>query len=392
MIGKVELNIADLFFELLLVAIGNRDRMTRPLSDKEWKEVLEMSIKQSLAGIIFAGVERLPKEEWPPQIFILQWLGLVTQIERRNRLTTDVCKEISNTFEHDGFKACVLKGQANHVYYPKELRNRRTCGDIDVWVQPHKDDRLTDDAYRNPIRTVLEYVQNSFDMNGLCWLHANIRSIRGVPVEVHLRPSFMNEPIRNIRFLKVFEDFNNCTCLKEIEDGVVIPAMKPEFDIVYQMNHIYRHLMDEGVGLRQVVDYYFLLCSWNKQHERTKEDTMKIVGQLGMARFARALMWVLQELFELPEEYLLCPVSESDGRFLLNEMMISGNFGHHDPRLEAIGTEGGYFKMRIGQAWRRCKRNMRFLTSYPEEVVWEPFTRVWHFMWKKLELWKYGGL
>ena len=102
-------------------------------------------------------------------------------------------------------------------------------------------------------------------------------------------------------------------------------------------------------------------------------------------------MYVLQELFEMPEECLLCPVSVSDGQFLLNEMMISGNFGHHDPRLEAIGTEGGYFQMRIGQAWRRCKRNMRFLTSYPEEVVWEPYTRVAHFIWKKLELWKYGG-
>ena len=165
--------------------------------------------------------------------------------------------------------------------------------------------------------------------------------------------------------------------------------MKVDDDVIYQMNHIYRHLIDEGVGLRQVVDYYFMLTAWNKQHTRTKEDTMKIVSWLGMKRFAGALMYVLREMLGMPEENLLCPVSVKDGEFLMNEIVMSGNFGHNDPRMGAVSTSGGYIGRRLSQACRRFKRNMRFLTSYPSEVIWEPIVRVEHFVWKKLKLWRF---
>lgn len=49
-----------------------------------------------------------------------------------------------------------------------------------------------------------------------------------------------------------------CRVVKEV-DGVKIPAMRVAEDVIYQMNHIYWHLIDEGVGLRQIIDYYFCL-------------------------------------------------------------------------------------------------------------------------------------
>ena len=109
---------------------------------------------------------------------------------------------------------------------------------------------------------------------------------------------------------------------------------------------------------------------------------------LGMKRFAGALMYVLRELLGMSSEYLLCEPVEKDGKFLMEEILMSGNFGHQDPRMGEIAA-GGYLKSRISQAWRRFKRNMRFLTSYPGEVIWEPIVRVKHFIWKKLKLWMY---
>lgn len=373
-----------LFFELLQVAIGNRNKLTRPLSDKEWRQMLDMSVKQSLAGIVFAGVEKLPKEQWPFQNVLFEWIGLVTEIESRNRQTTEACKDLCGKLEIDGFKACVLKGQANHSYYPKELRNRRTCGDIDIWAKPNTEVR----GQRSDVRTVLEYVDENWERTGLCWLHCNFNHRSGVPVEVHFHPSFMNEPIRNRRFLKHFSDFDDCVCKKEIEDGVVIPAMKPEYDAIFQMNHIYRHLIDEGVGLRQIVDYYMLLRSVHDSGlmvQRFKEERMRVIEQFGMKRFAGALMYVLREVLAMPEEYMLCAASEKDGKFLLNEIMLAGNFGHSDPRMGALNTEN-VTNRRLSQAGRRFKRNMRFLTSYPSEVIFEPYARLWHFAWKKLGL------
>ena len=260
------------------------------------------------------------------------------------------------------------------------MKNRRSCGDEDVWVVPKKESK-------HPGKEVVEYVDANYTMDVLCWLHNGFTDESGVPVEVHLRPSFMSEPCKNRRFQKHFADILSCKTVTELE-GAVIPCMKVDEDVIYQMNHIYRHLIDEGVGMRQVVDYFYLLKSWDEQHKRSKEETIKIVYWLGMKRFAGALMFVLKELLGMPEEYLLCPASIEDGNFLLNEIIMSGYFGHNDPRMGSITSEGGYLQRRASQALRRFKRNMRFLTSFPGEVIWEPIVRVEHFVWKKLKMWK----
>ena len=371
----------NLFIELLQVSLGTRDGLSKVPLTAEWNAVYDEAERQAVEGIMLAGIEHLPKDQRPPQDILLQWIGVCQQIEVQNVLTTKTCHKVCKQLEKDGYLACVLKGQSNYRYYPKEMKNRRSCGDIDVWVVPDND------GCKHPVRKVLEYVQANFDMNGLCWLHTSHVAKSGVPVEIHLRPSFMSEPCKNRRFQKYFGNLAACRDSVDI-DGEAIPVMKVEEDVIYQMNHIYRHLIDEGVGLRQIIDYFFLLTSWNKIHTRSKEETMKIVSWLGMEKFAGALMYVLREVCGMNNEMLLCPASISDGRFLMNEIMLSGNFGQGDPRMAEIKGQG-YFSSRASQACRRFKRNMRFLTSYPGEVIWEPIVRVEHLMWKKLKLWRF---
>lgn len=371
-----------MFFELIQLSLGVRDQFSRTPTAAEWATLLEDAQKQALTGILLCGIERLQKEQQPPQEILFQWIGLTVQIEQSNLLTTKACFRLVDKLGIDGFKTCILKGQANHAYYPKELANRRNCGDVDAWVIP-KEGRCE----KEDVRCVMNYFGKNYTLTGLCWLHASMNDEKGIPIEVHFRPSFMNEPIRNRRFQNHFRDIEQCSCNKEI-DGGLLPAMKIDEDVIYQMNHIYRHLIDEGVGLRQVVDYYFLLCAWNENHTRTKEGTMKIVSWLGMKRFAGALMYVLREVCGMPDELLLCPASVKDGQFLLCEIMQAGNFGHGDARMEAVKGSEGRLRFQLGRAWRRIKRNMRFLTSYPGEVIWEPYARAWHFAWKKLGMWR----
>ncbi len=145
------------------------------------------------------------------------------------------------------------------------------------------------------------------------------------------------------------------------------------------------------MGLRQVIDYYWLLRRFNDERlvDIDKATVMEFVSWFGMRKFSGALMYVLKELLRMPSGYLLCEPSEKDGKFLMNEILLSGNFGHNDPRMGDVAI-GGYLKSRISQAWRRFKRNMRFFWSYPGEVIWEPIVRVEHFAWKKLGMWKCG--
>lgn len=382
------MKIEELFFELIQVAIGQRERLSRNPTNKEWAELDAMSSKQSLTGVVFYGVEKLPMEQWPAQDILFQWMGDVSLIENWNNLTSKACQDLCRQLETDDFQCCIMKGQANHVYYPSELRNRRTCGDIDVWTVPKEGRRIRNATLcsaekKEDVRKTLEYLKGKYELTGLCWLHANMTHESGVPVEVHFFPSFMNSPIKNRRFLKYFHDIKECTCLKDI-NGIQIPAMKIDYDVIYQMNHIYRHLIDEGVGLRQVLDYYMVLKAWHKEEgSRKKEGVMQTVRCLGMGRFASALMYVLQKVFAMPDEWLLCEPSEKHGRFLLNEIMMAGNFGHDDPRMASLNVKEGHLGYQISHAWRRIKRNMRFFTSYPEEVFWEPYARMSHFAWKK---------
>ena len=66
----------------------------------------------------------------------MKWMALALQIERRNVLLNEQCKKLTEQYGHDGFSTCIFKGQGNCLNYPEELRNRRQCGDIDVWTTP----------------------------------------------------------------------------------------------------------------------------------------------------------------------------------------------------------------------------------------------------------------
>ncbi len=370
----------NLFIELLQVALGTREKLSRVPNAAEWGRLLAESQRQAVLGVMLCGLEKLPKEQQPPQEVLFQWIGQTIQIEQSNALTSKACKSVVKRFENDGFHTCILKGQANHRYYPEVMAKRRNCGDVDVWVVPKGE-------AKHPVRSVLEYVDANWKRTGLCWLHCNFNEQNGVPVEVHFKPSFMNEPCRNKRFLHHFADIEKASRKEKIE-GIDLPVMKIDEDVIYQMNHIYRHLIDEGVGLRQIIDYYWLLIAWNKSHERSKEETMKIVSCLGMKRFAGALMYVLREICGMKDEVLLCPASVKDGQFLLSEIMIAGNFGHYDPRMGALASQTG-LKRQLSQASRRFKRNMRFVTTYPSEVIFEPYARLWHFAWKNGKVWRF---
>ena len=246
------------FFELLQIAIGNRSELSGKPTDEEWVRLMETANKQSLIGVAFAGVEKLPKEQLPSKQLLREWLGHSHIVEQRNTLSTDVCFQLYRQLEEAGFQVCVLKGQANHAYYPLGLAKKRACGDIDLWPVP-KGNRNNKNE-----RQIVDFVKQNYGLIGLCHLHANMEKVQGIPVEVHFHPSFMNNPSHNRRFQLLFSDIDHCSCSKEI-DGVTLPAMCIEFDIIYQMNHIYRHLIDEGVGCVKcwITTFYaivFFLC------------------------------------------------------------------------------------------------------------------------------------
>ena len=200
----------------------------------------------------------------------------------------------------------------------------------------------------------------------------------GVEVEVHYRPSFMNNLIYNHRLQRWFECHRGCTDVVDLPDGVgEICVPTRSFNVVYQLTHLYKHLIHEGIGLRQMMDYYFLLKMRNEKGEmRNGNERLEMtLHRLGLWKFAGAVMYVMREVFHLDEQYMIAPVDERRGHFLLDEILTAGNFGHYDQRVRHDGNQ-------LQRNVQRLQRDIRLMRYFPSECLWEPVFRTWHFFWR----------
>ena len=193
-----------------------------------------------------------------------------------------------------------------------------------------------------------------------------------------------------------FNDHADVCMKNKTHMGFAVPTAS--VNVVYQMCHLFSHYFDEGLGLRQLMDYYFALRVWHNDVMEckdlqsqgmwseglgtavmSKEEVMAVLRSFGMKKFASAVMYVLHEVFAIPTNYYICEPNEKEGRKLLEEIMKGGNFGQYDERGKEF-KNGGMVKHGV---WK-LKRVMRLVRSYPEEALWEPVFRVWHLGWRKV--------
>jgi len=376
-------------FEFLQIALGIRESPSFSLSEERWQSFYDFCRKQALTGVGFAAVEKLHEKGVEcPKALRRQWLAQTVQIEQRNRLMNDACRSVAEMFVRDGFCCCVLKGQGNLFNYPDGLAVRRQSGDIDLWVR-------TKENAQAPVSAVIRYVrEHSQPKVRAIYHHIDMPLPGGIEVEVHYRIGHLCSPVRNIRMQRWFGQKAD-ECMKNLTPrGFAVPTVS--VNVVYQMTHLFTHYFDEGVGLRQLMDYYYTLRRWHDADSCTgdrpsmgmwseglgssimsAEEIRAVMRRLGMTRFAGAVMWVLQHVFAMPAEYCICAADEKEGKRLLGEIMEGGNFGKHDSRGRKMKTRG---KLSHG-VWK-LRRIMRLVGGYPEEALWEPVFRVWHLGWR----------
>lgn len=244
-----------------------------------------------------------------------------------------------------------------------QLSSYRTPGDIDIWLQGSREE-------------VLDYVRRHVPDCKPVYHHVDFPVIEGLDIEVHFTPSWMNSPVTNRRLQRFFRGERNSNFEVRSSAYSEIPSPNLAFNRVYILVHIYRHLFHEGIGLRQLLDYYFVLHQGFTEEERA--ETMRTLRSLKMERFTAAVMWVLREVYGMDGRYLLTKPDEREGRFLLGEIMLAGNFGQYDERMQ---HERGESALHWGL--RKVKRNFRFVRSYPSEVLWSPLFKLWHWWWRR---------
>lgn len=358
-----------LFFELLQIALGNRASLSTIPSCKEWAEIYAESERQAITGILLQGIDKLPLELRPPQALLLQWIGVGQMIEQRNHVMDLRCGELLEKLSANGLRGSILKGQGIAFLYGEELRRLRQSGDIDVYV---------DCGLEKSLAFAKTLGQQNVDWD---YKHLHLNVWDDTEVEMHYRVEVLLNLKKNRklqRWFKEHEDeffnLNSNTNSANETNRLVTPTV--ELNVFYILLHIYRHFLYEGVGLRQIVDYYFVLKTIANMGSTDKADyARQAVSQFGMEKFARGLMWVMKEALGMSAEWMLWEPNEKEGRYILNQVMKGGNFGHYDKRL---GHRGG----KLSAVKAILTHNLHLLTHYPSDVIWSPVWIVWHKLWK----------
>lgn len=357
-------------FLFLRYCLEDKVDLSMVVDNMDWQQLYSFATKQTIIGICFDGIKRL-SEEYPEELkknpierdLLMTWMGVSQQIRRQNMKVNAVAGKLFAMLREDGMRCCILKGQGNALMYPNPYS--RTPGDIDVWI----------DASRERI---MEYTQKKFELGDDIRLQHLETSLDGVPVELHFFPCSMNNPIYHARLQKWFRRNADLQCsnVVSLPDGagdIAIPTTA--FNVVYQLTHLYHHFFDEGIGMRQIIDYYYVVN--NDELLVIRDTVQKELKLLGLWKFARAVMYVLHEALGLSEEKMIAPMDEKRGKLLLAEILNGGNFGRHFTKY------GGFTHQSMGKKYfLKIWRNMHFVRYYPAEALSEPIFRTWHFFWR----------
>ena len=394
-------------------------------------------------GVLFDGIKKLPAEHvGMEKELLLQWMAESQMLEKANVRLNDTAIQVSEWFRKKGFRTCILKGQGNALMYPNPYS--RTPGDIDIWVEGGD-------------KRVISFVRSISPHEKACYHHIEFPSYKGVEVEVHYRPSFLLCFWHNRKLQKYYErvkeeQFSHQVMLGE-QGEIAIPTV--EFNLIFQLTHIFSHLMNEGIGLRQLVDYYFVICDFYKVYQNSSNPSVSLskgsstfspspsssgsgdvtapsrcseplrskdggpskvspncagwdrrdaigdmtsatatalssfaanssaaidrvqkeLKELGLWKFAGAIMYIMQEVFGMPASRLIVHPNEKYGKFVLNEVLEAGNFGKHDAR-------NRFGRSQLGHNLQRVYRDIRLVRYFPAEALCEPLFRIWHFFWR----------
>ena len=250
-----------IFFDFLRFCIGSAKEIPGSLKEADWKELYAIAKKQCLVGVLFDGIKKLPAEHvGMKKELLLQWMAESQMLEKANVRLNDAAIQVSEWFRKKGFRTCILKGQGNALMYPNPCS--RTPGDIDIWVEGGD-------------KRVISFVRSISPHEKACYHHIEFPSYKDVEVEVHYRPSFLLCFWHNRKLQKYYErvkeeQFSHRVMLGE-QGEIAIPTS--EFNLIFQLTHIFSHLMNEGIGLRQLVDYYYVLCDFYKVYQKTSKIT-----------------------------------------------------------------------------------------------------------------------
>lgn len=345
------------FRNLLLISLGRETSFEKDPTPDEWKRLYRTACRQALIGSLNEGVHRLPAHQMPPEDLLKEWDENTAKVARIYHTHEEHVKELETLLKRLGLRGCILKGTGLAHIHP--IPERRMCGDIDLLVDGKRDD------------IIRAFEEAGIKIYDVIYQEAKAALFLDTEVEIHFHPSKTYNPFTNARLQRFYRKNS------PFRDGEVISYPDARFNAVFCMSHMFRHYLEGGIGMRQMLDYYYVL---RNLAPADREPVMKDLRRLGMKRFTASVMASMWYNFCLEKEYFLCPPDMEHGKKLVNDTFAMGNFGVNDKRNYSYEGESGWARFR-----RKNGRVFSNLRYYPREVIWSPFARVTQYVWRKLK-------
>ncbi len=357
----------NLFYELIQVSLGTRLKLSENPTADDWSRLYKLAQKQTILGICFNGVNQIctrsPEQATElPKDLRLRWVGMAVNIQSRNEWMNQKCVEVYEQLRAAGFHSCIIKGQGVASLYGADLAELRQPGDIDVWVKDVDIERLS------------EYMRFCGVKCKATFAHAEGELLAGVPVELHATPAFFRYFRYNHRLQKWCESYDWDSC--KTVNGFSAPSDR--FNLVFLLVHLYHHFLYEGVGFRQLMDYYELLRSIDVADRLALyKETSIVLKSFGMWSFTQGVMFLMHEVFGMSRDLMLCEPNVKIGQMLLKDILESGNMGKYHPNKKCNRQN------RIVWHLTNFRRNLGFVSMAPIEILSAPFWSLWHWLWRK---------
>ena len=355
----------DLFFELLQVSLGRRKFLSRIPTTEEWSALFEVSESQAISGIILNGLVNLPDNQRPPKMVLLQWLGVCQMVRSRNSEMDTAVVKLCKKLDGICTNYIIVKGQTLNAIYP--LTNLRQSGDIDFLVYPgdwHKVFSVfSNDLGEEVIETHSEkHVE--WEKDGVTYeMHRWLNDFASKKHQRYWDDVVMQEVWHHPYYVEI--------------NGYNVPTLSFVYNVLYVFVHLFYHLINEGVGLRQFLDWYYLLLD-NCFTYKDKMTLKKHLRGIGLYSAFVGCGAVLTDYLGLDEKefpFEICEKYHLESSKLIDNIYVKGNFGHNTDYKQPHGIIHG-----LQQFWQVLKQCFVFGKYAPGES--------WGYLLVKVRWWR----
>ena len=308
------MNDAPLFCLLRNALWGNCETVITDVTKSQ--RILKEAEKQAVTALVLDAMDKrgvkLPEE------VVVDYLLYSLQVEQDNKQLNAAVWALDSLLAKNGINYAIVKGQAVGSLYPNPLL--RQSGDIDFYCDRENFEKAKDVLQQS---WCVEFDVANSDHH----LHFDYKE---VTFEMHYALESLYNNQKNKYWKKLIDRDKGC---EVVAGGNSIKTLSPMVHTLYVFLHLYHHLMELGIGLKQFCDLAMMLHTYKS--DVFQETLRHHLKELGMEKAFRACGSILVYQLGLPSEEFLYPLTGRDihyGKRILDVVLYRGNMGHYNKK------------------------------------------------------------